>query len=231
VVIDRITNSTVGAGMILDRAAGDGRHDHWEAEPATAHLHGEASQVSLEERIRRFGQTPATILLTGLTGSGKTTIAFALERRLFAEGRAVTVLDGQNMRRGISRDLGFAADDRSENLRRSAEVARLFNDAGMICIAAFIAPDEGVRQKAAEVIGRDRFLTVHLDCPIEICRQRDPDGNYQLADSGEAGSFPGVSVPYEIPTAPDLKLPTHELSVEECVRRIAQLLTDRGMIH
>jgi bifunctional enzyme CysN/CysC len=231
VVIDRITNSTVGAGMILDRAAGDGRHDHWDAEPTTAHLHGEASQVSLEERIRRFGQTPATILLTGLTGSGKKTIAFALERRLFGEGRAVTVLDGQNMRRGISRDLGFAADDRSENLRRSAEVARLFNDAGMICIAAFIAPDESVRQKAAEVVGRERFLTVHLDCPIEICRQRDVDGNYQLADSGEAGSFPGVSAPYEAPTEPDLKLPTHELPVDECVQRIVGLLVERGMIH
>ena len=105
------------------------------------------------------------MLLTGLTGSGKTTLAYALERRLFDQGRAVVVLDGQNMRRGISKDLGFTADDRSENLRRSAEVAKLFNDAGIIVLAAFVAPDEAVRQKAADAIGRERFLVVHLDCP------------------------------------------------------------------
>jgi bifunctional enzyme CysN/CysC len=134
------------------------------------------------------------------------------------------------MRRGISKDLGFTADERSENLRRSAEVAKLFNDAGIVCIAAFVAPDEAVRQKVAESIGRERFLVVHLDCPIDICRQRDTDGHYKLADSGELAMFPGVSAPYEPPAAADLVLKTSELSVRESVERIVQLLESRGMI-
>lgn len=229
IVIDRITNGTVGAGMILDRTSGDGRHDHWEADPNAAQLHDETSQVSLEDRTRRFGQQPATVLITGLTGSGKTTTAYALERRLFTEGRAVVVLDGQNMRRGISKDLNFMADDRSENLRRSSEVARLFNDAGLICLAAFIAPDDAVRQKAAEVIGAERFMLVHLDCPIEVCRKRDVDGHYALADRGETGSFPGVNSPYETPTHADLVLKTNELTVDQCVDQIVELLARRGV--
>ncbi|MFM2095123.1 MAG: Bifunctional enzyme CysN/CysC [Planctomycetota bacterium] len=231
ILIDRISNATMGAGMILDRAAGDGRHDHWDSEPANAHLHGEASQVTLEERSQRFGQTAATVLLTGLTGSGKTTLAYALERRLFQDGRAVVVLDGQNMRRGISKDLGFTADDRSENLRRSSEVARLINDAGMICIGAFVAPDEEVRRKAADVVGSERFLVIHLDCPLDICRQRDSDGHYRLADAGDIAAFPGVSAPYDVPANPDLVLATNRLSVQECVDQIVALLTSRGIIH
>ena len=131
ILIDRLTNSTVGAGMILDRSTGDGRHDHWDDEPAAPAPARRAEQRHAATSAQaRFGQKPVTMLLTGLTGAGKTTIAYALERRLFDEGRAVVVLDGQNMRRGISRDLGFTADDRCENLRRSAEVAKLMNDAG-----------------------------------------------------------------------------------------------------
>ena len=230
IIVDRVTNATVGAGMILDRAPGEGRRDHWDDEPAAEHLHAEKSNVSADERTARFGQKPATILLTGLTGAGKSTIAYALERRLFDAGRAVVVLDGQNMRRGISKDLGFTADERSENLRRSSEVAKLFNDAGIVCIAAFVAPDEAVRQKVAESIGRERFLVVHLDCPVDICRQRDTDGHYQLADSGELAMFPGVSAPYEPPPQPDLVLKTSELSVRESVERIVQLLESRGVV-
>jgi bifunctional enzyme CysN/CysC len=230
IVIDRVTNATVGAGMILDRSTADGRHDHWEAEPQTAHLHAERSGVTPAERSARFGQSPATVLLTGLTGAGKTTIAYAIERRLFDLGRAATVLDGQNLRRGISKDLGFTADERSENLRRGAEVAKLMNDAGLMVIGAFVAPDESVRQKAAEVVGRDRFLVVHLDCPVEVCRTRDADGHYKLADSGEIALFPGVSAPYEPPTAPDLRLETATLGVDECVQRILDLLEQRGVL-
>lgn len=140
IVIDRLTNGTVAAGMILDRTTSEDQHDHWDDAPAAAHLHGEKSNVTTEQRQARFGQKPATILFTGLTGSGKTTLAYAIERKLFDEGRAVVVLDGQNMRRGISKDLGFTALERSENLRRSAEVAKLFNDAGLIVLAAFVAP-------------------------------------------------------------------------------------------
>ena len=230
IIIDRVTNSTIGAGMILDRATGESRHDHWDDAPASTELHGRKSNVSEGERQARFGQKPATILLTGLTGSGKTTLAYAVERRLFDTGRAVVVLDGQNMRRGISKDLGFTADERSENLRRSAEVARLFNDAGIIVLAAFVAPDEAVRQKAAAAIGRERFLVVHLNAPLEVCRQRDAEGHYKLADSGDLALFPGVSSPYEPPAAPDLVLPTDKLPVEQCVERILALLASRGVL-
>ena len=133
------------------------------------------------------------------------------------------------MRRGISKDLGFTADERSENLRRSAEVAKLFNDAGIIVLAAFVAPDEAVRQKAADRIGRERFLVVHLYAPLEVCRQRDTDGHYKLADSGEMALFPGVSSPYEPPTNPDLKLATDKLSVAQCVEKILALLETKGV--
>ncbi|MEX2173228.1 MAG: sulfate adenylyltransferase subunit CysN [Pirellulaceae bacterium] len=228
IIIDRLTNSTVGAGMILDRGPQEGRQNLWDEEPVATNLHGERSNVSEDERQARFGQQPMTVLLTGLTGSGKTTLAYALERQLFDSGRAVVVLDGQNMRRGISKDLGFTADERSENLRRSAEVARLFNDGGILVVAAFVAPDEAIRQKAAERIGRERFLVVHLDCPLEVCRQRDTDGHYAQADSGELANFPGISAPYEPPAQPDLVLATDKLGVEQCVEQILALLEAKG---
>jgi bifunctional enzyme CysN/CysC len=230
IIVDRLTNATVAAGMILDRASADGRHDHWDDEPASAGMHKEISHVGPAEREARYGQKPATVLLTGLTGAGKTTTAYALERRLFDLGRPCVVLDGQNMRRGISRDLGFTADERSENLRRSAEVAKLFNDAGVICLAAFVAPEEAVRQKAADVVGRERFLVVHLAAPVEVCRERDTDGHYKLADSGEIAHFPGVSAPYDPPSAPDLVLASDKLPVEQCVEQIIALLEQRGLI-
>ncbi|MCH5374812.1 MAG: adenylyl-sulfate kinase, partial [Planctomycetes bacterium] len=230
IVIDRLTNATVGAGMIMARTTADQRHDHWDDEPASASLHGEVSQVTAAERQARFGQRPATVLLTGLTGGGKTTLAYAVERRLFDSGRASTVLDGQNLRLGISRDLGFSSEERSENMRRGAEVAKLINEAGLICLAAFVAPSEDVRQRAAEVVGRDRFLVVHLSAPVDVCRQRAEGNQYAQAESGDIANFPGVSFPYDVPASPDLTLPTHELSIDECVDRILALLTDRGII-
>jgi bifunctional enzyme CysN/CysC len=229
IIIDRLTNATVGAGMILDRNLAERFGDHWD-DQASESLHGETSKVTADERSARFGQKPATILLTGLTGAGKSTIAYALERKLFDAGRAATVLDGQNMRLGISKDLGFSAAERSENLRRSAEVAKLMNDAGLICIAAFLAPEEAVRQKAADVVGRDKFLVVHLAAPIEVCRQRDAEGHYKLADEGKLTDVPGVSAPYEAPSTPDLVLKTHELSVDECVRQVMKLLEAKGVV-
>ena len=229
IVVDRISNITVGAGMIIDRTTADERGDHWEDQPASETLHKSRSNVTLEQRSARFGQKPATILLTGLAGAGKSTIACALERRLFDEGRAVSVLDGQNMRLGISRDLGFTAEDRSENLRRSSEVAKLMNDAGLITICAFVAPSEEVRQKAAAVVGEERFLVVHLSAPVEVCRERDQEGLYGAADAGEIANFPGVSFEYEAPDDPAIVLPTHEIDVDECVSRIVQLLEQRGI--
>jgi bifunctional enzyme CysN/CysC len=229
IVVDRITNSTVAAGMILDRETGDGVQGHWDDDAQTAGLHDEKSGVTLEERSARFGQKPVTVLLTGLTGAGKTTISYALERRLFDRGRTATVLDGQNMRRGISKDLGFSASERSENLRRSAEVAKLFNEAGLICLAAFVAPDDSVRERAKELIGADRFLTVYLKAPLEVCRKRDSDGHYKLADSGELANFPGVSAPFDEPKHADLVLETDKLSIGECVDKIMHLLEAKGV--
>jgi bifunctional enzyme CysN/CysC len=216
--------------MILDRETGDGVQGHWDDQSQSASSHDEKSSVTQEQRAARFGQKPATILLTGLTGSGKTTIAYALERKLFDRGRAVAVLDGQNMRRGVSKDLGFSVSERSENLRRSAEVARLFNEAGLLCIAAFVAPDEAVRERARELVGSDRFFTVYLKAPVEVCRQRDREGQYKLADAGEIANFPGVTAPFEEPKQADLILETDKLTVADCVAKIFSLLEKQGVI-
>lgn len=228
ILIDYMTNRTVGAGMIIDRDASD-QDELWDIEGDKT-LQTSKGNVSADERAARFGQKPATLLLTGLTGAGKTTIAYALERRLFDEGKTSIVLDGQNLRHGISKDLGYTAEQRSENLRRGSEIARMLNDSGILCIAAFLAPNAEVRGKAGEVIGKDRFLTVHLSAPVEVCRERDGSGIYSKADSGEIANFPGVSYEYEPPTNADLVLPTHELQVDECVDKIYELLKDRGLI-
>ena len=169
-------------------------------------------------------------MLTGLTGAGKSTIAYALERRLFDAGCAVSVLDGQNIRLGISRDLGFTKEGRSENLRRAAEVAHLFNEAGQICICAFVAPSNETRQKAMQVIGEERFLVIYLSAPIEVCRQRDPGGFYAKVDAGEITHVPGVTEPFEPPTEPDLILPTDHVQLDACLDRIMELLKDRGVL-
>ena len=223
ILIDRLTNSTVGAGMILE--AGTPR----QAE-AVATDKVRQSLIAPAERERRFGQTPVTVLLVGLTGSGKSRIAYALERRLWDAGRAVMVLYGQNMRQGLNRDLGFTADDRSENLRRSAEVAKLMNDAGVIAIAAFVAPHEAVREKAKLVIGRDRILEVYCTAPMEVLRARDQSGAYRLADEGKIVQMPGVTAAFEEPKSPDLVLPTDRMGVDESVDRIVELMESRGYL-
>jgi bifunctional enzyme CysN/CysC len=229
ILIDRLTNNTVGAGMILESGSGRAPGDGWAAQPAER-LKPRASLIAPEEREQRFGHAPITVLLVGMTGSGKSRIAYGLERRLWDEGRAVTVLYGQSMRQGLNRDLGFTADDRSENLRRTAEVAKLMNDAGVITIAAFVAPHEAVREKAKQLIGRDRVLEVYCTAPMEVLRARDQSGAYRLADAGTIAQMPGVTAAFEEPQSPDLVLETDRISVDESVNRIVELMKSRGYI-
>ena len=223
IVIDRINNVTVAAGMILDRLTSEDRDDHWEDKTYQS-LHGEISNVSNEERKARFGQSPVTLLITGQSGAGKTTTAYALERRLFDLGRGATVIDGQNMRLGLSRDLGFSDEDRSENLRRAAEAAKLFNNSGLICVLALIAPNEDVRQRAAQVIGEDRFIVVHLDPPADVCAERDR--RRDNADETIEKSTPD----FQKPEHPDLVLDTSTMDTGTCVDKIIQLLESKDII-
>ena len=163
--------------MIVDRSNAPGSCGTTGTDDTFAAMQSVAlSQVTSAERAARFGHAPLTVLLTGLPRSGKTTIAYALERRLFEMGRAVTVLDGRQMRKTISEGLGFTAAERSENLRRAIDVARFLNEAGLICICAFVAPSEAVRRKARQAVGSERFVEIHVHAPIETCRARDPRG-------------------------------------------------------
>lgn len=220
IVVDRISNTTVAAGMIHPRKTGEDRRDHWD-DTASDTLQVEVGELTADQRESRFGQKGATVLITGRPGSGKTSTGFALEKLLFEEGRAVNFLDGQQMRAGISRDLGFSVEDRSENLRRVSEVAKLFNEAGLICIAAMVAPSEAIRQKAAQLVGAQRFLVVHLSADEETCRQRDKEGNY-------AQQRPALD--YEIPTNADLVVDTAKTDLATTVQQIRTLLVKRGII-
>ena len=228
ILIDRVSNITVGAGMI-EMPGGEAARSHWDETP-----HGQLTPtdaaVSAEEKAQRLGQTPVTVLFTGLSKSGKTVIAQAVERKLFDEGRLATVIDGQNFRLGLSRDLGFSAEDRSENVRRAAESARQMNDAGLICLTAFVVPLDQVRERARTVIGPDRFLEVYLSAPIEELKRRDQSGLFEAAERGEIPSFPGVSSEFEAPAAPDLLLDTASLGVDECATQVMELLRQRGFI-
>jgi len=184
-------------------------------------------KVSGEERSRRLGQRPVTVWLTGLSGAGKSTIAVELERRLMDDARPCYLLDGDNVRAGINRDLGFGAGDRRENIRRVAEIARLMNDAALIAVTAFISPYRADRQMAREIVGAERFIEVYLDAPLEICEQRDPKGLYRKARAGQIADFTGISAPYEIPEAPALVLATGTRRVQDCVAELFALVGER----
>ncbi len=230
IIIDRLSNNTVGAGMILEHTDRRSQGDLWQQQPVAGKLKQKSSHIPVAARQERFGHKPATVLIYGLTGSGKATIAYALEKRLWEMNLAVTAIYGPDMRQGLCRDLGFTADDRSENLRRSAEVAKLINETGLICVAAFVAPHDAVRQKARDVIGADRFISVYLKCPIEVCRSRDKSSAYTLADTGKITQFPGVTAAFEEPSDPDLVLETDRLDVEQCTDQIVELLVKRGVV-
>ena len=216
IVIDRLTNGTVGAGMIIAEPVAHGSGGH----------HGALAHVSTEERATRFGQQPATVLFTGLSGAGKSTLAYAVERKLFDMGRAVYVLDGQNLRHDLNKGLPQDRAGRTENWRRAAHVARQFNEAGLLTLAAFVAPDAEGREQAKALIGSDRMLTVYVQASPQACQQRDPQGLYAAADD----NIPGESFPYDVPGNADLVIDTESLSVEESAKQVIDLLRKRGVI-
>ncbi len=216
IVIDRLTNGTVGAGMIIAEPIAQGSGGH----------HGALAHVSTEERATRFGQQPATVLFTGLSGAGKSTLAYAVERKLFDMGRAVYVLDGQNLRHDLNKGLPQDRAGRTENWRRAAHVARQFNEAGLLTLAAFVAPDAEGREQAKALIGSDRMLTVYVQASPQACQQRDPQGLYAAADD----NIPGESFPYDVPGNADLVIDTESLSVEESAKQVIDLLRKRGVI-
>jgi bifunctional enzyme CysN/CysC len=229
IIIDRLTNATVGAGMITDRDTARPKAA-WESTEQDSAKTESMTEVNLQERSARFGQSPATVLFTGLTGTGKSTIARAVERALFDQGRAVMVLDGEKMRNGVNQDLGYSVEDRSENLRRSAHIARIMNDAGLICLAAFVAPSESIRARVAELVGKDKFFVVHLTADEQVRIARDSKGHYAKAQAGVLPNFPGVSALYEAPEKADLVVDSGKNSLESCVEQVLQLLTQRGVL-
>lgn len=180
--------------------------------------------VSAAERQAMLGQTAMTIWLTGLSASGKSTLAFALERALIDQGRACYVLDGDNVRDGLNRNLGFSVADRAENIRRIAEVARLMNDAGLIVIAAFISPFRTDRAAAREIIGPEDVREVYVSTPLVVCESRDPKGLYSKARTGEVTDFTGITSPYEPPERPDLTIDTTQYSVEEAIVQLLAII-------
>ena len=183
--------------------------------------------MSLEDRAALLGQRPATIWLTGLSGAWKSTLGFALERHLISKGHACFVLDGDNVRHGLNRDLGFSAEHRTENIRRIAEVARLMNDAGLIVISAFISPYRADREMARQIIGEDRFIEAYVATPMAICEQRDAKGLYQRARSGEIANFTGISAPYEPPKTPMVTIDTSLTTLDDAFAQLAKILMPR----
>ncbi len=221
IIIDRISNVTVGAGMILQRTTSEDSGAHWDDETAQT-LASNTRAVSGDERAARFGQQPVTLLFTGLPCSGKTSVVNALERKLFDQGFAVTSLDGEDLRRGISRDLRFTAPDRSENLRRAAEIAKILNDSGQICLAALVAPEDDSRQRAKQLLGPERMILIHLQVPEPVRIKRLEAEGVQVEES--------QPVAYEVPTDADLHCDTEAMSREECVEQIMQLLESKGVL-
>jgi bifunctional enzyme CysN/CysC len=196
-----------------------------------ANLHPQHLEVDKQGRVGLKGHRPAVLWLTGLSGAGKSTIANGLERRLNALGAHTYLLDGDNIRGGLNRDLGFTDADRVENVRRVAEVSGLFVDAGLIAIVALISPFRSERQTARECVGAREFVEIFVDTPIEECRRRDPKGLYAKAAAGDLVNFTGVDSPYEPPEKPELRLTTVDHRPEELVERIVAYLRGAGILH
>lgn len=202
------------------------------AEQKATNVHWHHGEVTRADRQRLLGQKGATLWFTGLSGSGKSTVAVALEQALIEQGRLAYRLDGDNVRLGINRNLGFSAEDRTENIRRIGEVAKLFVDAGVIVLSSFISPyradRDAVRALHAEA-GMD-FIEVFVDCSLEVAEQRDPKGLYKKARAGEIKNFTGIDDPYETPEAPELILHSDRMSLEEEVAQLLAILEQRGIL-
>lgn len=181
-------------------------------------------KVTAADRARRNQHAGCVIWLTGLSASGKSTIATELERELFQQGIQVCVLDGDNLRHGLCSDLGFSPEARRENIRRVGEVAKLFANAGLVCITAFISPYRSDRALARAIVPAGCFFEVHVNAPLSVCEQRDPKGLYARARAGALKDFTGISAPYEPPERPELELRTDQLTVAQCVAAIADML-------
>ncbi|HTR42132.1 MAG TPA: adenylyl-sulfate kinase [Pseudomonadales bacterium] len=182
------------------------------------------SKITTRQREILNRHPGCVIWLTGFSGAGKSTIAIRLEQALYKLRRHAYILDGDNIRQGLCSDLGFSHDDRTENIRRIGEAARLFADAGIICIAAFISPYRADRDLARRIAPKGKFLEVYVNAPLEVCEERDPKGLYARARAGKLKNFTGISAPYEPPLKPEIKLDTNQLSVNECVGIILKRL-------
>jgi len=187
-------------------------------------------KVKREDRERLLGQKGVVIWFTGLSGSGKSTLAYAVEEKLHKMGYLTYVLDGDNIRHGLNSDLGFSPEDREENIRRVGEVAKLFADAGVIVMTAFISPYRKDRRRARRLMDEGRFVEVYCKCGLEVCAKRDPKGLYKKAKAGEIDQFTGVSAPYEEPERPEIVVETDRQSVEECVEKIIQYLKTNNLL-
>jgi adenylylsulfate kinase len=184
--------------------------------------------VTRSDRERANGHTSRAVWLTGLSGSGKSTIAHLVEKRLHDQGLHTYVFDGDNVRHGLCGDLAFSPQDRSENIRRIAEMVKLFLDAGITCLSAFISPLREDRERVRNIVGPEDLLEVYVKCPVEVCEQRDVKGLYKKARQGKIKNYTGISAPYEPPEHPDLVLETDNSDLEECVTQVVNLITQRS---
>ena len=200
------------------------------AESKSTNITWHAGQVTRKDREKVLGQRGVTLWLTGLSGSGKSTVAVAAEHALVERGRLSYVLDGDNVRHGLNKNLGFSPDDRTENIRRIAEVAKLFTDAGVIVLTSFISPYRADRDAARAIFGEGDFVEVFVSTSLETCEERDPKGLYKKARAGQLPDFTGISAPYEAPERPELVLDTGKLAVPESVAALLRYLDGKGYL-